>query len=110
DNKQLLALVQKAFPKCHKIDDYKILSGGALNTIYKFRIESDEFILRLYAKERACCKMEKEIHALVDGKVSTPTLIYADETHQPFSYAIFQFVDGKHISEVSKKHKKPLSY
>jgi Ser/Thr protein kinase RdoA (MazF antagonist) len=54
--------------------------------------------------------MEKEIHALIDGKVLTPNLIYADETHEPFPYAIFQFIDGRHISEVSREHKKTLSY
>lgn len=110
DDKQLLDLVHKAFPKCHRIDGYKILSGGALNTTYKLQIGEEELILRLYARDRANCKMEKEIHALIDGKVLTPNLIFADETHQLFPYAFFQFIEGDHISEVSRKHKTPLSY
>ena len=34
----------------------------------------------------------------------------AEETHESFPYAIFQFIDGEHISEVSREHKKSLSY
>lgn len=67
DNQQLLAIVQKAFPTCHRIDDCKILSGGALNTTYKLRVGSNESVLRLYARGRTCCKIEKEIHALIDS-------------------------------------------
>lgn len=36
DYSQLLTLVRKAFPNCQRLDDWKILSGGALNTTYKF--------------------------------------------------------------------------
>jgi len=110
DAKELLNLVHKAFPKCHQIDDYKILSGGALNTTYKVRIENNELVLRLYTRDKVLCKIEKDIHSLIDGKVSTPNLIYADETYQPYPYAIFQFIDGVHISEVSETHQESLSY
>lgn len=110
DDKELLTLVRKAFPQCHQIDDYKILSGGALNTIYKFRIGSNAFVLRLYARDKIHCKMEREIHALIDGKVPTSNLIYADETSHSYPYAIFQFIEGMHISEVSREYQEPLSY
>lgn len=110
DEKELLTLVCKAFPKCHGIDDYSILAGGALNTTYKLRIDSNEYVLRLYTRERAYCKLEKEIYALIEGKVSTPNLIYTDETHPTHPYAIFQFIDGLHLSEVSSEHQEPLSY
>lgn len=112
NSQQLLELICPAFPECHRVDDYKILSGGALNTTYKFRIGNSEFVLRLYARDSAYshCKMEKEIHRLVDGKVSTPKLIYSDDLHQPFPYSIFQFIEGKSISEASGSDKKPLSY
>ena len=66
DDKQLLTLVRKAFPDCQKLDDWKILSGGALNTTYKIQIGHDAFALRIYARERAHCKTEKAIHQLID--------------------------------------------
>ncbi|MES2344913.1 MAG: aminoglycoside phosphotransferase family protein [Chlamydiota bacterium] len=110
DYVQLLTLVRKAFPDCHRLDEWKILSGGALNTTYKFHIDSGTFVLRIYARDRAHCKIEKAIHELIDRSVSTPKLIYVDDSHEPWAYTIFEFVSGLHISEVSEKHKTTLSY
>ena len=110
DYSQLLTLVRKAFPDCQKLDDWKILSGGALNTAYKVQIGNNTIVLRLYARDRLHCKMEQEIHRLIDQRVSTPKLIYADASHQPWPYSIFEFISGTHISEVPKKHKSSLSY
>ena len=110
DDKQFLGIVQKAFPECQRVENYNLLSGGALNTTYKFQIKGTQFVLRLYARDRSHCKMEQEIHALIDGKVSTPTLIYADDRYHLCPYAIFQFIEGKLISEISREHKTLLSY
>lgn len=103
-------MIQPAFPECHELTNFTILSGGALNTNYRLEIKGKQFVLRVYVRDRTHCKMEKEIHALIDSKVPTPHLIYADENHHAFAYAIFQFIEGKHISEVSSELKKPLSY
>lgn len=110
NHQQLLALVQKAFPHCQKLDKWRILSGGALNTIYQFQIDSDAFVLRLYARDRSHCKTEKAIHQLIDNTVSTPKLIYANEYHEPWAYSIFEFVSGVHLSDVSKEYKTSLSH
>lgn len=110
DDDQLLALVLKAFPDCQKLDDWKILSGGALNTTYRIQIGHDAFALRVYARDRAHCKTEKVIHQLIDKSVSTPRLIYANEAHEPWAYSIFEFVDGNHISEMPHQEKAALSY
>ena len=107
---QLLTLVRKAFPDCQKLDDWKILSGGALNTTYKIQIGHDAFALRIYARDRAHCKTEKAIHQLIDKSVSTPKLVYADEANEPWAYSIFEFVSGVHISEVSHQEKASLSH
>lgn len=107
---QLLALVCKAFPHCNKLDSWEIFSGGALNTLYKFKIGSEAFVLRIYARGREHCKTEKVIHKLIDGHVPTPKLIYANETHEPWAYSIFEFVPGVYISEVPIEKKIPLSY
>ena len=105
DHGQLLTLARKAFPDCKKLDKWEILSGGALNTTYKFQIGPDAFVLRLYARDRAHCKTEKAIHHLINQSISTPKLIYADELSEPWPYSIFEFVSGSHISEVSKKRR-----
>ena len=63
---QLLTLVRKAFPDCQRVDEWKILCGGELDTTYKFHIDSDAFVLRIYARDRAHCKTEKTIYQLID--------------------------------------------
>ncbi|MBS3904897.1 MAG: aminoglycoside phosphotransferase family protein [Simkania sp.] len=110
DHQLLLALVRKAFPHCQKLNKWEILSGGALNTIYQFHIDQGTFVLRLYTRDRGHCKTEQTIHKLIDKMVSTPELVYADETHEPWAYSIFELISGKHISDISNEHKAPLSY
>lgn len=107
---QLLTLVRKAFPNCQRLDDWKILSGGALNTTYKFHIDSGAFVLRIYARDQAHCKTEKTIHELIDKSVSIPKLVYADEAYEPWAYSIFEFISGVHISELPHQDKTTLSY
>lgn len=103
-------MICKAFPDCLKLDEWKILSGGAVNTIYEFRIGPNRFVLRLYVRDRAHCKMEKIIHKLIEGRVLAPKLIYADEIYIPWAYAIFEFIDGDSISNALEEQKKILSY
>lgn len=107
---QLLALVRNAFVSCDKLDEWEIFSGGALNTTYKFTLGKSRFVLRLYARDRAHCKTERAIHQLIDGHVLTPKLIYANEFHESWPYSIFEFIPGKHISEVSIENENSLSY
>lgn len=106
---ELFALVRKAFPNCQRLDDWKILSGGALNTTYKIQIGPDAYTLRIYARDRAHCKTEKAIHQLMGKGVSSPNLVYADETNEPWAYSIFEFISGIHISEVPHQEKTTLS-
>src|SRR5579872_4429953 len=110
DQEQLLDLLRQAFPDCQKVQNWEILSGGALNTTYKFQIEDRAFILRIYARDRAHCKTEQALHQLIDKKVSTPQLIYANPAHTPWAFAIFEFIPGIHISEVLEKDKEALSF
>lgn len=107
---ELLALIQNAFPNSKRLDTYAILSGGALNTSYRFRIECQDFVLRLYIRDRAHCEMEKKLYALIKNIVSTPHLIYSNEHHPPFAYAIFQYIEGIHLSEITKEKKIALSW
>lgn len=107
---ELSSLIHNAFPQHSKLDKWEILSGGALNTIYKLQIDQQAYVLRIYSRDRAHCKTEKMIHQLIDGQVSTPKLVYADELHEPWAYSIFEFVSGKHISEVSYENEELLSY
>jgi aminoglycoside phosphotransferase (APT) family kinase protein len=107
---QLESIICKAFPGCKKPENWKILSGGAQNTVYRFNMDQIAFVLRLYASNRLHCKTEKNIHKLIDEKVRTPKLIYADELHSPWAYAIFEFISGTPIYNVPTEQKESLSY
>lgn len=109
DYKQLLQLVSKAMPNCHKIDDWKILSGGAINTSYKVCIGHEEFVLRLYTRDRKHCKTEEALHKLIKSKVPVAELIYSDQKYEPWAYALFRFVPGVHIDKVSPEFSIQLS-
>lgn len=107
---QLLSLIQKAFPHCSHLQEWQVLKGGAINTLYKFKIGQEAFVLRLYTRDRAYCKIEKGLHALVEARVPTAKLIYSDESHESYAYAIFQFVNGFHLYNVHQDLKEVLSY
>lgn len=106
---QLLALVKQAFPECQKLYDWHPLSGGALNTTYKFKIHNGTYVLRIYARGRSYCKTENAIYRLIHKTVSTPKLIYTDEAHEPWAFSIFTFVDGCHPFDVPVQDRLRLS-
>ncbi len=107
---QLLLLVRKAIPDCQKLDDWSLLSGGAVNTAYKFRIGGEVFVLRLYVRNRMYCKTEQELHILIQSKVPVAELVYADAKYEPWAYAIFRFVSGLCIDHVPSELKTSLSH
>lgn len=107
---QLLQLVSRAMPHCHKIDSWQILSGGAVNTSYKIRIGNEEFVLRLYTRDRSYCKTEQELHKLIQSKVPVAELVYSDQKHEPWAYAMFRFVSGLHVDKVSPELSTTLSH
>lgn len=109
DYTHLFALVRRAFPDCPRVDDWKILHGGALNTHYQFHIGFDAFVLRIYARNRAHCKTEKAIYQLIHTSVSVPKLIYADEENKPWAFSIFEFVPGQHISSGEEDQQYPIN-
>ncbi len=92
---QISLLIREAFPNHLSIEgNLSTLSGGAINSTYKFKIEKEDFVLRLYARDRACCKIEQEVHELISTKISIPQLIYSNESHEPWAYAIFSIYAG----------------
>ena len=47
---------------------------------------------------------------LISTKISIPQLIYSNERHEPWAYAIFRFMPGIHIYDASDESKISLSY
>lgn len=106
---QLLALVKRPFPECKKLDAWRPLSGGALNTTYQVVINHHAYVIRIYARGKSFCKTENAIYDRIHETVSTPKLVYSNDLHEPWAYALFEFVSGKHPYEVSVEEKRDLS-
>ncbi len=109
DHAIVVGLVQNAFPNCQNVSNLKSLKGGTRNTLYSFKIGDDTFVLRLYINKPSACKTEKEIHALVKSRIDVPELIYSNETHKPWPYAIFKFSPGVHLSLAPPNRSYPIS-
>lgn len=110
EEQDLLVLIQKAFPQCKQLEEWRVLSGGALNTTYKFKTDRQFFVLRLFTRDRSLCKIEKAIYQSIEKNVPTPKLLYTNECHEPWAYAIHEFVEGISISDVSTENQNSLSY
>lgn len=110
NREELCDMICKAFPNCRQLDEWKILSGGAINTLYQFKVEGKTYVLRIYARDRALCKIEKMVHQFIENQVLTPKLIYGDESYKPFAYSIFEYVSGIPIYTLPKEDKESLSY
>ncbi len=110
DSDQILQLVKNALPGCHTIDHYEVLSGGAVNTSYKVTINNEAFVLRLYTRNRQYCNIEQALFKLVHTAVTVPELIFSDENHEPWAYALFRFVPGVQIDKVAHEQSKQLSF
>jgi aminoglycoside phosphotransferase (APT) family kinase protein len=116
DGNQILQLVKNALPNCHTIDRYELLSGGAVNSSYKIIIGNEAFVLRLYTRKyphdrsRKYCNIERELFKLVQTTVTVPELIFSDENHESWAYALFRFVPGTQIDKVAHNQSNKLSF
>ena len=99
DHEAVVELVQKAFPSCKNVGRLNLLKGDAQNVLYSFKIGDETLVLRLYTRNKADGRREKELHALIKSALHLPELIYADENHHPWPFAIFRFVPGLRLKE-----------
>ena len=55
------------------------MTGGLINRMYRLEVEGlqDPLVLRLYARDRAACQKEVDLHRLVAGRVPVPEILYA---------------------------------
>jgi aminoglycoside phosphotransferase (APT) family kinase protein len=57
-----------------------LLSGGLANTNYLVGVAGmrERFVLRLYTRDPAACRIEADLYALVHDRVPLPAIFYAD--------------------------------
>lgn len=85
-----------------RLTAYQSLSGGAVNTTYKIIWDERPFILRLYVRDPELAQIEETVYQLIRDKISVPDLLYIGR-FSSYPFAIFEFVDKKHIFEISNQ-------
>lgn len=88
---------------------FQSLSGGAVNTTYKIVWDESPFILRLYVRDSELAQVEEAVYQLIHDKVSVPDLLHIGR-FDSYAFAISEFVDKKHIFEISNQSAFTLSY
>jgi len=96
---ELRDICSQAFSGNGEITSFSLLHNGAVNTTYKFIRNDTAYVLRFYVRDPFLCEIESYVIQLVDSCVSIPKLIYWDEHYKPYPFAIFHFVEGKHLHE-----------
>ncbi|GAB4232785.1 MAG: hypothetical protein Tsb0021_11540 [Chlamydiales bacterium] len=102
ENKDLKQIYLKTFKSCDGISGLTPLSGGAVNATYKFMRHGEPFVLRLYIRDPLFCQVENRLIQLLGSRVSIPELIYSDSKGIVFPYAVFRYVEGKHLFEITE--------
>lgn len=92
-----------------RLKTFQSLAGGAINTIYKIVWDEKPFILRLYVRDPELAQIEKSVYQLIHNKVAIPKFLHIGQFNS-YAFAIFDFVDKKHIFEFAKGEATSLSY
>lgn len=74
-----------------------ILSGGCANTNYKIEFEHEPpLVMRIYTREASALGRERDISQLLEGKIPTAKMLFADESRKNINYpfAIVSYVPG----------------
>lgn len=85
------------------------LSGGAVNSVYKFLWNDQPYVLRFYVRDPKLAEIEASVYHLVQNSVPVPKLLHTAVSNEFGPFAIFEFVNKKHIFEFSHSAE-PLSY
>ncbi len=98
DLQELEEVCKKVISPRGKLTDYQQLSNGAVNITYRFRWNGVAYVKRLYIRDPLLAEIENQVIKMVKDQVCVPELIYS-QTNEA-SYAIFRFVEGKHLFEI----------
>ena len=92
------------------LQNFKILSGGAVNTTYKICWNDEWYVLRFYIRDENLVSTEKQIYQLIQGKVPVPEMLFASSENEAYPFAIFRFCKKPHICDANEEYSHKLSY
>ncbi len=79
DTASALRVIVRAFPG-RAVAQCEPAAGGVLNAVFRVRCEGmqDEFALRFFTRDPACCRKEMDLYAHVGARVPVPEILFAD--------------------------------
>lgn len=87
----------------------KLLGSGENNTNYLVQLNGGKYTFRVAKKEKSIANLEREfstIKTLPAGFGPTPIFLDKTRKHINTHYAVYTYIEGKHIRKWSKKHLK----
>lgn len=97
---QVETLCSSCFESGH-LKSFYPLTGGAVNTIYKIVWDDRPYVLRFYVRDPDLAQVEESVYHLIRDKVPVPDLVRTGIANNSYPFAIFEFVDKRHIFEIS---------
>jgi len=107
---QIEQACRQLFKNSGTLQNFEILSGGAVNTTFKMRWDDESYVLRFYVRDKSFAFVEKQIYQLIQKTVPVPELLFASSGNKEYPFAIFRFCKKPHIYEISIDHSHKLSY
>ena len=79
----IAGVLHRALPG-HAVRSFAAMTGGLINAMYRVEVEGfeDPLVLRFYARDRAACQKEVDLHRLVARCVPVPEILYAATSEQ----------------------------
>jgi aminoglycoside phosphotransferase (APT) family kinase protein len=103
----IAGILHRAFPG-HAVRSCAVMTGGLINAMYRVEVAGfeDPLVLRLYARDRAACQKEVDLHRLVAGCVPVPEILYAATGEQEgvAPHVLMRWVKGLTLGQLKARH------
>ena len=103
----IAGILHRAFPG-HAMRCFVAMTGGLINAMYRVELEGyeDPLVLRFYARDRAACQKELDLHRLVGGCVPVPEILYAATSEQEgvAPHVLMRWVKGLTLRQLKARH------
>jgi aminoglycoside phosphotransferase (APT) family kinase protein len=104
----IAGLLHRALPG-HAVRSFAVMTGGLINAMYRVEVEGfeDPLVLRFYARDRAACQKEVDLHRLVAGSVPVPEILYAATSEQDgvAPHVLMRWVKGLTFRQLKARHR-----
>jgi len=99
DRAEIEKICRPYFGSSGSLQEFRPLSGGAVNTTYQIVWNNQNYVLRFYIRDPQFALVEEEVYHLVQKKIPVPSLLFSGIDQKSGPFALFEFMNKKHIFE-----------